>query len=259
MPAPFTVTLIDNQEHPTRFRSSGNGFEGERWYRVDTDQADRAIDPAQSPGVPVREESWSAGQYASCQCYSVEAQRQAGRDQGTRVGHCWVRASYATPSDSFEIFPTEPGSKWTEVVAGQTSQNINYGLLPSENNPINNGDGLNINVGLIQYIVTRNWPVSYLTDLTRLNTLQTGQLFNDAAIVLPPVLGTTAALSLQAKEAQFVGFDPQVVGRSLRIRYTLSVGLSPRYSWRKKKPDGGYISSVLSATTYKSASFAGLW
>lgn len=259
MPAPFTATLIDDKDHPTRFASTANGFEGERWYLVDTDDPARAVSRIDTPAIPIYGDPWNAGEYSGCLCLRLEAERWGGRDEGTRRGSTWVRASYSTPAEGFEVFPTEPGKMWTEVVSGQISQTLQHGIDPGDLDPINNGDGFNINVGVIQKIVTRNWPVDFLYDIGRLDGLTSDQSFNDAAIVLPPVLGTLHTMPYAARTVQFVGFDHQVVGRSLRIRMQLAVGLSPKVKWNKKFPDGRYGITLSEARVYNEASFSGLW
>ena len=260
MPAPYTVTLIDEPDHPLVFSSTPNGFEGERWYRVGTDDPAKAVNPALCPGVPVYGDGWDAGDYADCKCVNVRAQRGGGREQGTRVGFCWVRTAYSTPSEDFQILPTEPGTKWTEVQAGQTTQTLFAGYeAGAKDHPINNGDGYNVNVGIVSYVVTRNWPVGYLTEIDRLNTLIQKQVFNDAEVVLPPVLGTIKNITLAKGQCQLVGFTAQVVGRSLRIQYTLVVGLSRFYKWLPRLPDGKYAASAYESEVYGEADFSNLW
>jgi len=262
MPAPFTVQLIDEPAHPTRFRANANGYEGERWYLVGTDAPDLAISPTDSPGIPQQYDPWDLGQYKDVRCVSVEAERWGGRDQGARFGSCWVRANYATPNESYEVQPTEPGTKWSEIAISSTTQTLRVGLDEDDTaTPIENGDGFNVNVGIIQYIVTRNWPLDYVVGTGYLNTLTALQAFNSEDVTIPPLLGTTGTILLAEDTAQYIGYTAQVVGKSLRIQHTLAVGLSPRHTWLARFPDGSYADKADAYETlvYPSRSFAGLW
>ena len=259
MPAPFTAKLIDEPAHPTNFEANTSGFSGDRWYLVDTDDPARAVNRADTPGIPVVGDPWGAGDYSGCLCFRTRAQRWGGRDEGARRGSTWVQAFYATPSEDNQIEPTEPGTKWTEIVAGETAQLLPYGLDPGDTAPINNGDGFNISVGLTQLVVVRNWPLNTFTGFARLNTLNKGRLFNDAPVTFPAVLGTSVTFGVAAEEAQFLGFTQQVVGRSMRITMTIGVGLSPFAQWKKRLPDGKYDTGTAEARVYGTGDFSDLW
>lgn len=250
----------DDASHRSLIRENGNGIEAVEWYLVNTDDCRKVLT---APGLPQVDDPFDAIAYPDVLCYGRAVETKiGGEDVSTgRVGWSWVRVDYATPgSGVFNTPNLYPGQKWTEIELSERSENIQVSPFDTAKPSINNGDGLNIERGMVILVVHRCWELDHQPDFARYNTLTRDRLFNDAPITVPKVFGSGAQWTVPAEQAQYKGYETQVQGKVLIVKHFLQLGLEPLYGWFPLNPlTLAYENYKVYAKVYDKASFAGLW
>lgn len=178
-------------------------------------------------------------------------------------GWCEARIGY---EQSAVAAPPELGSVYTEVECTSSSVHVTEGIPQDgdEPPPFANGKGASKDVGgVLVHVVTIMGPEQFAGAMQRLIQLQSGQKYNNAALVVPPLQGTRTPMTIPKGWAQYHAFKTEWVGgigAFLRLTQTLKVAEDGYLvKWRQTDELGNPVSSVMSTPIYELADLSGLW
>jgi hypothetical protein len=265
---PFDATIIDDEEHPWRYRESAQGLEVDGWYRVNTGVWHRAL--YESAGLPKIGDLYDPS-IPLLQVVSRAPEPWSRVDNGDGSGGwTFVAVQWRQPSGG-SAMPAGENDAWTQLEFSAESVQVTKPVERVEGaqftSPIANGDGFSARQGTLEATVTVFKPLTYRLPLERVVSLMRPfAKVNDADLVLPRLWSTQGPLNVRKGQALFLGMDPvERVGQLLRLRYKLGLAEDWYVRWSpvdaKGDPlgDVGPIGGLVVDRVYEGASFVGLW
>ena len=240
-----------------RVRREANGYQAERWFRVDTHDELIALSAA---GLPQYGDSWDLTA-PNLKVVGFETEYPGGQNDGVTGtgGLTYVRVTYETPglNGSLPVI----GTQYTEIVCSVGSVNVDMDIreeITAGDAPdkLNNGVGFTKKVGQLQLqIVT--WPTTI--DIVRLADLVADQAVNTDPVTTPPILGTGITLNFSAGSLSYCVFDLRAEGGSARLTHTIDVGRDWLARAKAENAQGRFTGPVIASKLYRELPFAGLW
>jgi hypothetical protein len=255
--------------------SFGGGLRAQAKYRVQTRDELAALDVA---GVPQMGAAYSAGR-PGLVVTSRRTVVEGGKDDANGVGGVttvyveYTERNYQWSGEVKEVQP--PGVKHTVIAVGNESVEVGAGVNDSgivmdayftdiANNitvdgPINNGKPMPKQVGRITATVYDFRPLNYSIPYATLIALASDKALNSDAITLPAPLGTVNAVSLQPKQALYMGFEPEIRPDAILIKHQLELAVDFYYRWAIIDKDGKPTGTLGAVQLYRATPFTGLW
>jgi len=255
--ATFTWGSYSNRRDT--FTRTASGIQATRYGRIDTSDVG---DAAAASGLPALGSAFHTTAYPAVVLRKIDIQPMAG-GQGLGQG---IAPASANPGVSEVTLtydstgggtiknpkPTEPGEAWTEIENGSSSQTVYYGQdradsshadtalasIPPEAlvGPLNDGDGVSIDVPLISLTVVKSYAASasipFGTWAAKRNTL------NDGSLAFPPLYKTGASWTLSKGQARYLTFKVEVQGELLVVRHEFAVAPDHWQRIQERGPDG---------------------
>jgi hypothetical protein len=226
----------DTREKLTRL--AGSEWEGLRWFHADTDDVTEAM---LASGLPAIGDPWDLTNLPDLVVTRVGPPAGAwGRAGATGMsGTILIPVAYRTPG--IQVLPYEVGDAWTEIASGQSSIQVQTGLIYDGTNwvpdlmlpAINNGQGMQKVVGTLEARVTAVYSESgYHAKKNTWGQYTAEACFNGDAFTVPPIRGGVTPHAIAAGEAQYMGFEMEMIGKGkVRATHRLSLWGTNTYTW----------------------------
>ena len=219
----LTATQVIDRDMPEKLVRDINGDTGERWYRVEGVNAIDEIGSSNEPvsGLPKLEEAWSENESELVVVRILPEWWSYSKE--TIGGVVKVKVEYATSeaSGGGTIVPAprpkNETTKWTSYTTSQQSQQILYGYIPGGGinpEPINNGKGMNIEIGVLNIEVVVHYREDHNLILAPLLALANPRKVNENVVELPPLWGGKIKLTFQPGELLYLGHQAEMVETS---------------------------------------------
>lgn len=240
---------------------SQNGYSGQRDYRVDTTNEPKAFSMCPPLGS-----AWDADT-PSCIVMGYEYKYVAKNDGADGTGAIGiVRVYYGSPKGRI-LPPPSLGQKFTILSPRDetaTKYNdirlFNGAPLPDKcKRPMNDGQGFGVKIGVTSAKVYVYFPLSQAIDFARLVRLQNEKAVNNAALALPPMLGTTTFFNMGIGQVQYEGFNHDVKNGFLEIIHDLSLAPNFYGYWQLPDKNGDPTSETVENWLYQFDNLGGLW
>ena len=254
---------IDTREKLTRL--SASEWEGVRFFFADTDDVTKAMLAA---GLPAIDDPWDPVDLPDLKATRVGPPAGAwGREGASGMsGTILIPVQYKTPG--IKVLPYEIGDAWTEIASGQSSVQVQTGLVYSGGSwvedtllpAINGGQGAQKTVGNVEARVIAVYSEANLH--TKKNTwaqYATEACFNSDAFTMPPIRDGTTLFAVDPDKAQYMGFEMEMIGKGkARVTHRLSLFGAPFYRWFELDEEGMPMGAIFNARLWPSRPFAGL-
>lgn len=262
----------DRDRFPWWVRMREGRYTGLRTFLVNTDLVDLAL---MAEGLPKYGSAWSSDYPTLAVLEYGDVEVLGGRDttgEGA-AGWCKVPVLYSDPEPG-RFVAADPRLAYTEIQASTQQVTVR---MPRRrfNSPdgetvgpevvgpldqINGGDGAAVLVGELTVAVTTWIHQGQAYDFGRLARLMTPCKVNDAAITLPPFVGTTTRWTLSPGMAMYVGFrNPEVDQGYVKIVHVLQVARDFLVRWQREDARGRALPGIMLDEVYAAADFGGLW
>lgn len=261
MAPPLVPELLEDTSRklgePPWIKGTREGLIGHRDYLLRTLDEDAAYDACFAIGSP-----WSVGK-PSLLLGEKTTRRVGGKDSpdtGTG-GATIVSCEYATPRLG-KLPPPTINTKYTLLSNQDETANIytpiSTGVIGPQP-PIANGDGASRLFGCTRAKVYTYYPVNANIAWSRFIDLQRFKYTNDAALQLPPILGTTTQLNFAIGQLRYESFGAQVVNSFLEVTHELSMAEDFLFRWYFEDENGFSVGSEIPSVIYKPGNLGGLW
>ena len=231
-------------------RDSSAGVEVVRHGLVDTDDPGLALFV---PGLPRVGDAYSPllpGVVVS----DVLVDRLGGTPNGLGdFGSCRVRVAYAFPRLASSGPALPPGQAYTDL-GGSQVVDTTYATLDGQTIP----NGVAVEAGRLDAAVHAFVLPTGVVDIPRLVALMLPSKVNDAAMVLPPILGGANSLAMDVGQVRYKGFALHARTNALEIVHQLSLAPDHLSYWRYFDASG-QAGPESAGPVYPPASFGGLW
>lgn len=269
---------IINEQMPERIRQSVNGDTGERWYKIDGVYVlEETANPDQPVlGLPQIGEPWSENRsdllVTEVECNWWTHDKEAA--SGERVAGCVkARVNYGTDeaTGGGTILPPpkpkDDTTKWTSYTTSLRSQQILYGYVPGgalNPRPINNGKGMNIEVGTVNIEVVVHYKEDHKLNLAPMLALANPPAVNDKKVTLPALWGGKIKLVFEPGQLLYKGHQAEMVDaedgkRVLQVRHLMEAADTFIYEWQLEDAAGKATNQIVRVNPYQADSFDGLW
>lgn len=194
---------LRNQRYKWGYRRTPDGYEGVRYYLVNTTDP---VDAAGATSLPAMGDGWGGAAPSLLVVTDYDFEYYGGRDNAgdnNRTGWTVVRVTYRTPGDT----PFRAVGSWCEIKPAVQQVKLSYDVrfntvgAPTETKePINNGEGIQVDVGYTAIIVHRVLTSGDFSDalIDKLEALQHGQKVNSDAVTLPKILNISGLTPMRA-------------------------------------------------------------
>lgn len=172
--------------------------------------------------------------------------RYGGTDNlGGIGGWTWVEFFYGVNGSSGSFRPSEPGTRYTD--AGFNQRNLKIYAPPADGitepagastSPFNNGQGLDVEVAELAVRVMAYYTPEELPALSGM--LAFCNKVNRAAVVLPPLLGSSVGIALAAGQLRVRAPVIKPRGRSVEVAWECVLAEDHYARWRNEKADGSF-------------------
>lgn len=227
-----------------QLKRSRVGFEGTKWFYVNTDLEDSAL---LAENLPKIGEPWSQAEELRL-CVVTEigpTERMGGRDRGDGTGggitHVPVRyQSLSSTGGGGNEPPKAQGhlDRWCSVRNNLTTELIKY-PVDDDDEPQTDRDQILNGQGTARPVVELDYLVSVAYDLTRgqpdfdrLDRLGDPCHTNRGSVTFPPILRTTATRTKAPGECLYRGYSLSQEGELLVVEHTISVRAGGVGSWK---------------------------
>lgn len=275
--ASVTAVWRRDAEHPTTLQQSDRGYNGVRWYLVNTDLEAAAM---AADGLPKMGDTWdSSEELSGCIVTGIgPTYRMGGHDEGTlgEGGWTWVPVYYGPiqygGSGGGGVRPRGHLDAWTEVRSSLESAPIMFSVQMDEDRretvstPIRNGEGSTVQIGVVEIIVRvmYNTQIS-LPNFALFNSLMRPALHvNREPFTTPYLYRTRARYEIPEYCGLYKGYTSSQNNQFLEIAHTIEIAQTPSeffVRWEAVDSNGQPVSanSVRTARIYSSQSFSGLF
>lgn len=269
----IATKVTDRDSMREQLVNTNGVYTGRRYFKVTGVQNLEDVEVETVAGLPKIRESW-AENLPECQVTSRSADWWTFPKDGVD-GVAMVAVQYgAAPEERFSQRPPEPEreeDQWTEYNLGLESQTIYEGYRSDANGqtfkyqyPINNGQGMTINIGVPEIRVVTHLPRSTRElDIARFLDLSSPPKVNtDRELVLPPLWDTGLQLKFGIGELLYVSHSLQRVKDFVQVTHVLRAARDHFVRWQPLDAAGKLIvdeSATRVVLPYQAASFAGLW
>jgi len=253
-----------NGTYRESFEDGPGGYVGLREYLVSgASTLAEAVTGAVS-GLPARGDPWSVD-YPGCQALTRKAEWIVVNRIGEALGRIKVSVPYGPPnfaSVSDNPAPTRAGQTWSEYGIGTISQPVMYGFNVGTtthlNAPIDNGRGVNLDVGILVLKVSKAYAPNAAIPISQFLGLMRPSKVNDHDIVVPSPFGRTNALAFTAGQLLYKSHAIELRNSLTIVTHELWASEDWLYSWVQESEDGEPLARN-TVEIYEKASFAGLW
>lgn len=248
-------------------------YSGRAYYKVSGVQNLEDVEVESVEGLPKERQAWSES-LPECVVTSRTSDWWTFPKEGVD-GVALVLIQYGVaPEDRFTQRPPEPEKEtdqWTEYNIGLESQTIYEGYRDDANGvpfkypyPINNGQGMNINIGVPELRVVTHLPLNTRSlDVARYLDLSSPPKVNsDARLKLPPLWDTKLQLEFAVGELLYVTHAISRVKEFIQVTHVLRAARDHWVRWQPLDAAGKLIADermVRVVQPYKGAPFRGLW
>lgn len=251
----------DTREKLTRL--SGAEWEGLRWFHADTDDVTEAM---LASGLPAINDPWDLANLPDLKVTRIGPPAGAwGRAGASGMsGTILIPVYYRTPG--IQVLPYEIGDAWTEIASGQSSVQVQTGLVLSGGNweldtllpAINGGQGAQKTVGNVEARVIAVYSeANFHAKKNTWAQYATEACFNADAFTMPPIRDGTTLFAVDPDKAQYMGFEMEMIGKGkVRVTHRLSLFGAPFYRWFELDDAGMPIGTAFSARLWPSRVFA---
>lgn len=133
------------------------------------------------------------------------------------------------------------------------------GVVQQVDRLINNGNGMPVLVGIIEFEVHRYYKKNEEPDLLRLIDLQVNKATNKTTTLLPPLRFWSGRLSFPAGQLLYSGFTPNTSPSGVPvIVHQLRAAYSHKFKWDQTDEDGKVKETFLEQR-YRAVDFSDLW
>lgn len=155
---------------------------------------------------------------------------------------------------------TRPTTAYTELDVGTETFEANFAVSgPWATKPINNGDGVSVEQGLVVAKVHVFYPeTSAPINYGRLLTLMKPNKVNNAPLSLPRILRSQTFFNMGVGQVRYKQFSVQAADNVLELIHTLVLAENHNFRWRIKDRDGNSV-GIGDAPVYAEADMTGLW
>jgi hypothetical protein len=255
--------------------SVGSGTRLVAKYRVQTRDEIAALS---APGVPQIGDVYSIGT-PGLVVVSRRSVVEGGKDDANGVGGVtsvyveYAERNYQWSSTVKEVQPA--GVKHTVIRIGNESVEVGAGVndsgmvmtayytdlntLATAAGAANNGKPMSKQVGRIQAEVYDFRPLTYAVPYSTLIGLASDKALNSDAVTLPAPLGTATAISLQPKQALYMGFEVDVRPDAVLVKHQLELATDFYFRWAIIDKDGKPTGTLGAVQLYRATAFTGLW
>lgn len=278
---PIQAELLHGKPYAPSIEQRAGRMVGRRHYFVTTSEPDVAL---QQGPLPQMGDSWS-GVYPglivearNSEYYTGPAIGSGGLDDEAR---CLVTVDYATPGDfGGGDPPISPGTQYTFVTDPMVvNQQIYKGFTPISAPPpfdpdeltIANGEGVSVDFGVPQFIVTSAYASPPIAQIALLSKLRTSGAVNSTGIVLPKFMRTAIPFPCEAETARVTSFSVEDNGGVFVLKVTVAyaapappkLGLEDQHpgkwlvAWRQLDDKGKFVDPIFTVRPYPKADFTG--
>lgn len=265
MAAIVAIPIVDNREWRESLARTGEGMQGIRHYKINTDIAELAIDAI---GLPQPGDKWSSKFPTLFATRTGGVERLGGKDELGNGEKGWSRipVEYSTPSARGTIAPSGPGDSWTEMQIGTDSEQIKVVLAGDSDNinpnvpPVNDGQGISVSTGVFGVRVRTFQRPSDPIDMQRLTDLAEVCKINLNPVTLPPLYKTGTRLSLAKGQIRYVVPEFNVVGDLMEITHHMIIARVAGFvTWSEMDTSGRPTGRRFTERVLKYRDFNGLW
>lgn len=262
----IVVTQIKDADGRFReeFEDTPAGYVGTREYRLTGASSIEEAVYGIISGLPNRGDPWSSTT-PNCRVLNRRASWMSVNRAGETLGSIHVSVSYGPPQ--YAVFndgaaPNTPGQVWTEYSTAAIAQNVLFGFLPGTetilNAPIDNGRGVQIDIGVIVLKISKAFASDATIPVGRYIALMRRPKLNEEAVTIPSLWGKSNALSFTARQLLYKNHE--IKGQNGLTIVTHEIWASDNWdiTWVQESEDGEALARNY-ASVYEKASFEGLW
>lgn len=259
-----SAAQIISSEFKEHFRRDIRGGSGRREYMI---RGLAAIEEALNPSlaIPIDGAPWSSA-YPNLVCTGLDIDWFAPPRDGESLGIAKAVATYGPPEsavlDNSQPSPRGPGEVWSEVKPQTQSQLQMYAYMPGTTNlidvPINNGQGVNVSVGVLSIKVSKTLAPSSSPNLGAYLNLMSPAKLNAEAISIPPPWGSGGPLNFGARQLLFQSFEITRINSLVVVTTEMLAAENWDVVWQAEDDDGAPVARYI-GQIYETASFQGLW
>jgi len=258
---PLELLLIrDDNQFPASVRVEADGsltITQSGW--VNTEDPVQALNAA---GMPQQNQPFDAVNYPDVLFAGASIEHVGGvpfGDSENTGGVSMVSLTWRTEGYG-GTRPIVPGTAYTELEVGTTTYEANFAASgPWATKPINNGDGVSVETGIVNAMVHVFYDEASVTlDYGRLLTLMTPNKVNDGAISLPRILRSRTFFNMAAGQVRYKQFKVSATDGVLEVVHYLALASDHLYRWGIKDKDGNRL-GIGEAPVYAEAFMGGLW
>ena len=246
-----------------RLSRTSKGWEGRSVWRVDTADEYAAL---AGTGLPVIGTAYPGGVVANLKASRIEPTHMGGADAGGSVGWTKVEVTYTSEGFGSSSTPVVPisGVGYAEFeVTTQQSQAYNEidtaGAAVSGSKPINNGEGVPIDVPVAVLRIVRYYTAASVTGSLMSSWLALCGTVNNASVTTPALLGEGGTLTFSTGQLRYRAPRIEKVGDLIQVTHEIMASPTDHLvKWQPLNADGTSAGSIVSSRVYKNATWPAL-
>lgn len=253
----INVTQIRSTQFNERITRSSRGDTGVREYLIEgaTSMEEVAL-AASVPGLPSQGDPWSpAIEAAGLLCVSIDFGWFTTHRDGEALGRIKATVNYGPPEFSVlnnEAAPTDPGQRWTECDLDYVSQQVMFANVLGTQipipEPINNGRGVDIRIGLLNMTVCKTYAKNAVPQVAPFLALVRPPMVNAMPFTTPPLWGHDGGFEFAAGQLLYQGFKITSQNGLKVVRHSLLASENWNVEWTvedaKGQPRASYTGAI---------------
>jgi hypothetical protein len=244
-----------------RLSRTAKGWEGSTEWRVDT--ADEVAALA-ATGLPAIGTAYPGA--ANVKANRIQGEHMGGANGGGAVGWTRVEVTYASEGYGSSSTPVVPvsGKAYAEFeITTQQIQAYNEidaaGLAVANSKPINNGEGVPVDVPVAALRIVRYYDAASVTGSLVASWLALCGTVNNATVNTPQLMGEGGTLTFAAGQLRYRAPRIEKVGDLIQVTHEMMASPTDHLvRWQPLNPDGTSAGAIVSSRVYRNATWPGL-